>query len=120
MVFCSDVRFYFLVLLTLIMNLLVMIVLRDPLTVRWETTVPIIMELHACMHIIFVLLSYKLSGSTTNSSVTIITFPHTPLWYYYVLFILGPFHLILSLWMVAEFYVRQWPHIRFYYFSSLA
>ncbi len=36
--------------------------------------------------------------------------PDRPNWLAYFLYTIGTFHVILSMWMVVEYYAVNWPH----------
>ncbi len=49
--------------------------------------------------------------NATGSAPNFILFPFVPNWYYPILLpILGGFHIILSLWMVVEFIIKELPN----------
>ena len=48
----------------------------------------------------------------SNATFTVIIFPDIPTWYSYgLLYILGIIHLILAVWMVAEYFILEKPNI---------
>ena len=61
----------------------------------------------------------SLNNSVINSSANdtaavrqVFLIPNAPSWFSnYLIYILGFFHVILSLWMVAEYYVREAPNL---------
>ena len=61
----------------------------------------------------------SLNNSVINSSANdtaavrqVVLIPNAPFWFSnYLIYILGFFHVILSLWMVAEYYVREAPNL---------
>ena len=49
-----------------------------------------------------------------TSNYTIVDDPVVASWFSdYLIFILGSFHIILSVWMVGEYFVREAPNILF-------
>ena len=60
------------------------------------------------------------NGSGAGGGIKIVFPPAAPDWYTnYVLYIGGGFHIIFSMWMVLEYFIRTWPDIRFHLFSTL-
>ena len=49
---------------------------------------------------------------TENQTFAIV--PEWPKWLAYSLYTIGSVHLILSLWMVAEYYAVNWAHFNFH------
>ncbi len=54
-------------------------------------------------------LSFSRTVNATGSAPNFIPFPMVPNWYYLIK-LLGILHIILSLWMYAEFIVKKWPN----------
>ena len=63
----------------------------------------------------YIIFSYYYSSTLvddSNASFTIIIFPDIPTWFSYgLLYILGIIHLILAVWMVAEYFILEKPNI---------
>ena len=87
-----------LILLTLVLNVLLFIGIRSDgtrLNNRYQLHI-IIVHSHVVLY----------------STISIIVTTHNlPQWYWpYTLYPLGGIHLVLSIWMVVDFYVREFPH----------
>ena len=62
--------------------------------------------------LIFSIIHLHRDNSTAN--YTIVDNPTVDSWFSdYLIFILGTFHIILSIWMVSEYFVREAPNLLF-------
>ena len=59
------------------------------------------------------------NGSSARGGIEFVFPPVAPDWYTnYALYIGGGFHVILSIWMVLEYFLRTGPDIKFHLFST--
>ena len=54
---------------------------------------------------------FRAGGPNDTNKTLTVYFPQTPNWFYGILWSVGGIHVILSLWMVVEYFVKEKPNI---------
>lgn len=108
---CSSQRYYLLLFVTFLLNLFVLITFSVPEDRRNDS----MKSEHPYtyhMWVFYPLLCYSHSATWPDSAGAIK--PDVQLYFRrYLLFILGSFHLLMSLWMVVEYFVVNYPNFHF-------